>query len=305
MFRFSFHGRASNIAFLAAGILSILCSHVYWLEFETPESSYGPRIFFILFPSCCPCTTFSSPLLQFFQKMANRQAAVHQQHGLEEMLLKQATADLWALGGTGHTEVGPYHSNGRKQTRRKDTRPSKGDQTSSLGPRLAWLACEELTSFFQQNDGAGALGARQDGSLFSSSLLSTSNHRANTNPSRPRPWSVGAEKVVRHGISRSGINLILPGRTHRGTTLTPTSPCAYCGLSLACAGYPSRERAELGLGIAGNDDASSPGESVEVVIAGCGRGYHVRCMEETVVSLAPRDGTSSSWRSLDIPRMCN
>lgn len=163
---------------------------------------------------------------------------------------------------------------------------------SPLGPRLAWLACEELTSFFQQNDntlpGRGGLGGR---SQFVTRLESTTDH-AGITARRPWQWSAGVEEVLRHGISRSGLNLLLPGRTHRGTTLIPTSPCAFCGLVLAGTASLSRESSGKGRGTATNDVASSnTGEDLDAAILTCGHGFHVRCMEERVARLTERDGT--------------
>ncbi|CAM9702470.1 unnamed protein product, partial [Ectocarpus fasciculatus] len=73
---------------------------------------------------------------KFFQDLADRQAALSQQQALEAALLHQATAAVWASRG-----------------RRRTTATGAGDtggisDASPLGPRLAWLACEELTSFF-------------------------------------------------------------------------------------------------------------------------------------------------------------
>lgn len=189
-------------------------------------------------------------------------------------------------------------ANDQNQLERRGT-SSRGDRASPLGPRLAWLACEELTSFFQQND--NTLPARQGPggrSLFGRRLESTTDHPA-INASRPRQWSAGVEQVLRHGISRSGLNLLLPGRTHRGTTLIPTSPCAYCGLALAgTARPPSRQGADKGLGTTTTNDVTSSSSTtgdLEAAIAACGHGFHVRCMEERVARSADRDG-AWSWQ---------
>ncbi|CAN0300589.1 unnamed protein product, partial [Laminaria digitata] len=109
----------------------------------------------------------------FFTRLADRHAALRRQEELEGVLLRQATAAVWAarqgcLGGnstqgkSGHSvnsaktvnsvNLASSYSSVKSDRFVNSVSRGGGDRSSPLGPRLAWLACEELTSFFQQRD---------------------------------------------------------------------------------------------------------------------------------------------------------
>lgn len=259
---------------------------------DTPV--YAPRT---TLPTPPPPFNPSRPtLVQFFRDLADRQAALCQQQALEAVLLRQATAAIWSARG-------------------KTTGTERDDvaRTSPLGPRLAWLACEELTSFFQQHaytTSSGNATARRrvgEGSATSAAvsplgllqpLMPPHYHPATAsvgisdgNASRGGAFGVGVgvgvsgddsgfEQLVKQAVARMDLNLVLPGSSHRGTAFDPTSPCGFCGLALECD-IPSIH-SDDGVGYASGDRAAmvstAASEGVELVVKACGHGFHARCL---------------------------
>ncbi|CAM9469136.1 unnamed protein product [Ectocarpus sp. 13 AM-2016] len=226
---------------------------------------------------------------KFFQDLADRQAALGQQRALEAALLHQATAAIWASRG-----------------RRRTTATGAGDKggssdASPLCPRLAWLACEELTSFFQDNPNSasaspnGRLLGGEPGSAGSSCAESPPglqhHHRGTTQVfaagvggdnlsrvfsgfggnddglfrslRRKEPGSVSQGLVATMGVNLD-LNLVLPGNAHGGAAFDPASPCGFCGLALS--GGPEA-----------CDGGGQEGEG-ELVLCACGCGIHSRCL---------------------------
>lgn len=90
--------------------------------------------------------------------MADRQAALCEQQALEASLLRQATAAIWSARGGA---TGGKGENGRGSDVGVEGLRTR---THPLGPRLAWLAGEELISFFQHSASvnAGAANTNTD-----------------------------------------------------------------------------------------------------------------------------------------------
>lgn len=239
--------------------------------------------------------------MQFFRELADRQATVCRQQALEATLLRQATAEVWFARGT----------------RTRTSASGKGDEStddidvalSPLGPRLAWLACEELTSFFQQhsvnaagntrlrggqgptNPGTGVspLGLLQN--FLPHSRLTTTVSAGLFGDSRESRGSVfggstgGTEsdgllpprkdQLVKQAVATMGLNLILPGSAHHGAAFDPDSPCGFCDLALSGDSD--------GDVVAGADIyravESSAGDA-GLAVKACGHGFHVRCLME-------------------------
>lgn len=197
--------------------------------------------------------------MQFFCEMADRQAALCEQQALEASLLRQATAAIWSARGSATGKgagVGPLEA-------------LTAARTNPLGPRLAWLACEELTSFFQHNASSNSSVSSDVGSSPSGSPASLlqppmrRNHTAAAAAARRRGLigrtdslslssafgggiGVGGtsggddaslvarrDEVMKKAVARMELNLLLPGGAHRGTLFDPASPCGFCGLALA------------------------------------------------------------------------
>eukprot|EP00903_Cladosiphon_okamuranus_P019892 g18284.t1 len=103
---------------------------------------------------------------KFFCDMADRQAALCEQQALEASLLRQATAQIWSARGraTGKAKGASGGKGGGLGIGMGMGMDIEGlkTRTNPLGPRLSWLACEELTSFFQHNTNpsTGAANAR-------------------------------------------------------------------------------------------------------------------------------------------------
>lgn len=181
------------------------------------------------------------------------------------------------------------------------------DRVSPLGPWLAWLACEELTSFFQQHENT-LPGRRvvESNPLFALMVppsphlpvrrlldpttdngVTTFGEKMNSGDVHSSPqqqrWSFGAGEVLRHATSKTGLNVVLPGRAHQGVTLRPGSSCIYCGLPLSAQGRSSYPGAEAAPGSPAVGIAYGGVEGLKVSIARSGRWYHVRCDEESHV----------------------
>ncbi|CAB1101944.1 unnamed protein product [Ectocarpus sp. CCAP 1310/34] len=215
-------------------------------------------------------------------------AALSQQRALEAALLHQATAAIWA-------------SRGRRRTTATGAGNKGGSSDASpLGPRLAWLACEELTSFFQDNANSASASPNarllggEPGSAGPSCAESPPglqhHHRATTDVfaagvggdnlsrvfsgfggnddglfrslRRKEPGSVSQGLVATMGVNLD-LNLVLPGNAHRGAAFNPASPCGFCGLALS--------------GGAVACDGGGEGEG-KLVLCACGRGIHSRCL---------------------------
>ena len=194
-----------------------------------------------------------------------------------------------------------------------------GDRTSHLGPRLAWLACEELTSFFQHHD---HLQARESGRRPTARTAQAwANEAIPHHPAQRRLFEEGTrypnenegdgeggsrwrgrqlldkEQLLKLAVAKTGVNLVLPANAHHGVTLKPRSPCVFCGLPLSDSSIPTTAGGGGGVGGGGGsgggddglarigDGATFPSpEAVELGLAvrPCGHGYHARCMEQSV-----------------------
>lgn len=201
--------------------------------------------------------------------------------------MRQVTAAVWAARGHG---VGGTRIKGIDRS--CSANDPAGDGANPLGPRLAWLACEELTSFFQNPDTAASLGQarpiaapaqtvqpRTASGLFSDKRRIEGEHgeAAKRQQQRQRQRFRHQEELVKRAIERTGLNLVLPRSTDRGASFCPASACGFCGLALAGVGCPAP--ASSG-GTLGGATAGGGDKGVEVVVRGCGHGFHVRCVEQ-------------------------
>lgn len=169
-----------------------------------------------------------------------------------------------------------------------------GDGTNALGPRLAWLACEELTSFFQNPDMVTPLGQEGQSTtsatpaqavkprttssrLFSDSRRLEGEHGEATQQQQQQQRRQQEERV-KHAVEKMGLNLVLPRSTHRGASFCPGSPCGFCGLALSGPGCPA-PAVNSGGGVVGGVCAGGD-RGLDVVVGACGHGFHVRCVEQ-------------------------
>lgn len=113
--------------------------------------------------------------------MADRQAALCEQQALEASLLRQATAAIWSARGSGRAAAKHTSDRGGGAVGGSSGIGTQGlgTRTNPLGPRLAWLAYEELTSFFQHNSNASTSAADTRGRLRG---YSSNNSDINTSP---------------------------------------------------------------------------------------------------------------------------
>ena len=249
---------------------------------------------------------------QFFHALADRQAALLQEQALETELLKQATTAVWAARG----RASGYSYGARGATgdsRRKKSTPAASGywlddraKLSPLGTRLAWLALEELTSFFPQ-----------DRDKLSLPYLSDSKDTSDTSdlPAGATAETEGVasyeEEHLTQAVNRSGVNLLLPKSTHRGVSLRPYSPCLLCGIPLAGTACSISVTSPAGRGVAGFRGSSGGvtrgeggvippgGEDLQVVVEACGHGFHVACMEEGLEGAGDKGWREAWWDASD------
>ncbi len=110
-------------------------------------------------------------MVQFFVTLADQEAGLRQQQALEATLLRQATAAIWSARGRGRAATAAPQ---RARASGDMGDGGSGSRTSPLGPRLAWLACEELTAFF---GASGAFGAQHNGSASASNANANATAR--------------------------------------------------------------------------------------------------------------------------------
>ncbi|CAM9757522.1 unnamed protein product [Choristocarpus tenellus] len=227
---------------------------------------------------------------EFFHLMADLETLNSSQQEVEEEMLGRATQAAWAALS------GPDHSCGTVGM--GNTGDQAGDNRSPLGPRLGWLASEELARFYHgaqggnvgragrgagvsgiakvRSDGEeseGNLGGREMGWGSFSSMLALPVGESTGESSAAR-----LDSVVEVTASRLGLNFLIPGRSHRGMVILPDTPCCFCSLPLA------ELPGALPL-------PSSVGSRVEprgeVAVPPCGHSYHVRCGLESFGSTIP------------------
>lgn len=237
--------------------------------------------------------------VQFFRDLADKQAALCKQQALEAELLRQVVTSVWAAQGYG--TGGDWGRGGCWS--------DSGDRSGPLGPSLAWLACEELTSFFRHHD--GPVDEHQGRSLLSVAGAPPLVHPTGTmfDSDRDRRTKIDGghtsrgghirelskeRGLVRSAVSRMGINLVLPDRAYCGATFKPRARCGLCGLELL--GSSSRSLAATSavtVNVVRNASAvagavaaplhcrpSVASHESDVVVDKCGHGFHLRCMEE-------------------------
>lgn len=240
--------------------------------------------------------------------MADRQAALCQEQALEAALLKQATAAVWSAGGYG---IGGVRGGGSVPENAVGHRTDNGDGTCPLGPHLGWLACEELVSVFRHsedplNQGPSAAAAASSDQVMRQQLPHQAGGGRSGDDAGRAGWGHEEEELIKHAVTRMGLNLVLPRSVHSGTTFKGGSPCGFCGLALSGVGVerPATTATTLGgvaaggfSGTAGGDgEALAPAEeTVEVVVNACGHGYHVRCVEEGLTAAHVRGGVGGGW----------
>lgn len=284
------------------------------------QNSLGRPVYIILrFSTPPPPAPAHMTATQFFTSLADRHATLRRQEELEGVLLRQATAAVWAarqgrLGkrSTGGS-AGPSTSSFRSvHSVTSVARDSAGDRTSPLGPRLAWLACEELTSFFQQRDdlqggqSRRSTAATQDWALGALSqqhparrqLFGEGVRYAGGNEEEEgvreeeeesgscwrRRRLLDKEELLKLAVARTGLNLILPASTHRGVTFKPRSPCVFCGLPLlSAAENPAPPAGGFAEGSVGGSGGSGGGGVAGGVAGGFAGGF------------AERGGGGATW----------
>lgn len=218
---------------------------------------------------------------QFFRTLADRQADILRQQALETELSRCAASAVWAARGYGSRVVGrgPEPAGGGHGR-------DLGERSSPLGPRLAWLAVEELTSFFR----------RDHDNLPDSAMLPLPHMTNNIGGTTGANQSASHEEEhVKNAVARAGVNLLLPGSTHRGVALRPDSPCLLCGIPLkGCTRSPSAAALNGGADVIGrgSDAVFGSGEEVHVVVKPGGHGFHAVCLEE---GLEGSKGWDASW----------
>ncbi|CAM9352115.1 unnamed protein product [Scytosiphon promiscuus] len=288
---------------------------------ETVLNAVGPEATGDVLAACPQLLENMPP--EFFRELADRQAMACQQQALEATLLRQATAEVWCARGTQTTTSAFGRGDGGAGAGAGGGGGDDGMMLSPLGPRLAWLACEELTSFFQHSVNAAtnarlrgghgltspAGGAPSPGLLqnfMPRSRLATpagAGHLGGALPSHENSsvfsvYGGGSggeeggdfepprkEQLVKQAVATMGLNLILPGSAHRGSSFEAYSPCGFCDLPLS--GDPS-----IGDSVA-SASAYGGGRSMEedagLVVKACGHGFHARCLLESGPH-RPRDG---------------
>lgn len=290
-------------------------------------------------PPLLPCV-----FQQFFLGLAERQANSYRQQALEATLLDQAISAVWSLtemnGDSNSTKTNTVGNrsvpNVSSNNRRRCIGPDNATSNNAVGPRLAWLACEELTSFFRQEHDNPLPQQPQSGSsplsnphtlygaeeppgaarrLFTprtdgvigphGNFIKSNGMESEMRRSVSRAEEEG--EIVRRAVTRAGLDLVLPGRAHQGATFQPGAPCGYCGLALAESGRVSAiALSEVGASTGGV--ASTGGDSTELceveftVCSRHGCGYHVRCMEEVMGRSRLRGGARRSEVYLPCPR---